>query len=69
MTMKEKIAELEAQGYIKNDTYEVYENVDGGLTVQVFKNSISFDEYNFNNEGGLIDAWEIEIDMKSRKIF
>ena len=26
MMMNEKIAELEAQGYIKNDNYEVYEN-------------------------------------------
>jgi hypothetical protein len=30
MTMNEKIIELEAQGYIKNDSYEVYENVAGG---------------------------------------
>lgn len=56
MTMNEKIAELEAQGYIKNDSYEVYENAADGWTVQVFTSSWSFEEYNFDKEGNPIDA-------------
>lgn len=69
MTMNEKIAELEAQGYIKNDSYEVYENATDGWTVQVFTSLWSFEEYNFDKKGNLIDAWETDIDAKSKKIF
>lgn len=61
MTMNEKIAELEAQGYIKNDSYEIYENAADGWTVQVFTSSWSFEEYNFDKEGNPIDAWETGI--------
>lgn len=69
MTMNEKIAELEAQGYIKNDSYEVYENATDGWTIQVFTSLWSFEEYNFDKKGNLIDAWETDIDAKSKKIF
>jgi hypothetical protein len=69
MTMNEKIAELEAQGYIKNDSYEVYENAADGWTVQVFTSSWSFEEYNFDKEGNPIDAWETGIRAGSSKIF
>lgn len=69
MTMNEKIAELETQGYIKNDSYEVYENAADGWTVQVFTSLWSFEEYNFDKKGNLIDAWETDIDAKSKKIF
>ncbi len=69
MTMNEKIAELETQGYIKNDSYEVYENAADGWTVQVFTSSWSFEEYNFDKEGNPIDAWETGIRAESRKIF
>lgn len=69
MMMNEKIAELEAQGYIKNDSYEVYENAENGWTVQVFTSSWSFEEYDFDKEGNLIEAWETCIGAKSRKIF
>ena len=50
MTMNEKIAELEAQGYIKNDSYEVYENARDGWTVQVFTSPWSFEEYSFADQ-------------------
>lgn len=69
MTMNEKIAELKAQGYIKNDSYEVYENAADGWTVQVFTSSWSFEEYNFDKEGNPIDAWETGIGAGSSKIF
>ena len=69
MTMNEKITELEAHGYIKNDSYEVYENAAGGWTVQVFTSSWSFEEYNFDKDGNPIDAWETCIGTESRKIF
>jgi len=69
MTMNEKIAELEAQGYIKDDSYEVYENAVDGWTVQVFTSPLSFEEYNFDKTGNLIQAWETDIITGSSKIF
>ena len=67
MTMNEKIAELEAQGYIKNDDYEVYENATDGFTVQIFTSFWSFEEYDFDKEGNLIDVWETNIGAGSSK--
>lgn len=69
MTMNEKIAEIEAQGYIKDDSYEVYENAVNGWTVQVFTSPWSFEEYDFDKEGNLVEAWETEVGAGSSKIF
>lgn len=67
--LEKKIAELEKQGYRKNDTYEVYENADGGITVQVFTSFWSFEEYNFTMDGKAIDAYEMGLYANPRKIF
>lgn len=69
MTMNEKNAELEAQGYVKNDSYEVYENAADGWTIQVFTSSWSFEEYNFDKDGNSIDALKTDIWAGSSKIF
>lgn len=69
MTMNEKIAELEAQGYIKNDSYEVYENANDGLTIVVYTSSWTTEEYNYDMNGNPIDAWECGIGVEPSRIF
>lgn len=52
--MEKKIAELNEQGYINGDSYEVYENVEGGMTIVVYTSLWSFEEYNYTMDGKAI---------------
>lgn len=66
--MEKKIAELDEQGYIKNDSYEVYESASGRMIVQVFTSSWSYEEWAYDMAGNFIEAWEMGIDSEARKI-
>lgn len=54
--MEKKIAELNEQGYINGDSYEVYENIEGGMTIVVYTSLWSFEEYNYTMDGETIEA-------------
>lgn len=67
--MEKKIAELEEQGYINGDSYEVYENANGGMTIVVYTSLWGFEEYSYTMDGEGIEAYETGLYSKSRKIY
>ena len=69
MTMNEKITELEAQGYCYRDTYEVDEAADGGWIITVYTSAWGFEEYLYDTNGNPVEATEISLCDKPRKIY
>ena len=69
MKMHEKIAELEAQGYRRRDTYEVDEAACGGWIITVYTSAWGFEEYLYDVHGNSIEATEIGLYSKPRKIY
>ena len=56
--MEKKIVELKEQGYRKNDSYEVYENANDGMTIMVYTSLWSFEEYSYTMDGRFIEVHE-----------
>ena len=61
MTLEQKLKELKAGGFVKGDTYEVFETVEDKIVIQVFTSTYSFEEYVFTKTGDFISHDETDL--------
>lgn len=66
--IEKKIDELEREGYIKNDSYEVYATANDGWAIDIYTSSWGYEQWIYTAHGGFIEAWEIACFGDKKKI-